>query len=237
MKPGDCVIVHSLQNATQHNEKTGRLLEYSKGAGRWTVELDSQRIIVKPANLRLLSEFMPADGFSFAEFELLTNELLKGLPRARHKLVADGQDEGGFDWRALADLPPCREGGDISWTQTLDVDEATGMPLFLCVVMLHYDGPPKAPGECVVVGARTFRGEPDGMDAMLVLDNAMWKPDNGRPRRPEWILVANRFGKKHYTTIQKQLWLRCVEECVFQDRLAAEESCRHVRPCTLSLCF
>lgn len=68
MKPGDCVIVHSLQNATQHNEKTGRLLEYSKGAGRWTVELDSQRIIVKPANLRLLSEFMPADGFSFAEF-------------------------------------------------------------------------------------------------------------------------------------------------------------------------
>jgi len=242
--PGDFVALHSLQSATQHNGKTGRLIELSHGTGaqphrRWKVELldSGECISVKETNL----EPQRLDADHLAEFRRVTGgqvhpgqcaaEMIAGAEQARQHLVDDGQREGGFDLSDLINLPACQEGWVISWTQTGEVDN--GKVVFVCLVMIQQ--PPPKPGEFrsaesiahLKVGTRKFKGEPDGMDAMLVLDNCMWAPLNGLPRRPAWVLVAHRFGKKNHTTIAQQLWFRCVTECIFQPRSSAKEACDH----------
>jgi hypothetical protein len=58
-----------------------------------------------------------------------------------------------------------------------------------------------------------------------VLDNAMYRPLVGTPRRPEWLLVANRFGQDQFREIQGQMMYRSVFESVFQPASAAAQSC------------
>ena len=240
--PGDCVALHSLPSATQHNGKTGRLIELSHGTGdqprrRWKVELldSGEYISVKETNL----EPLRLDADQSAEFRRVTGgqvdpgqfaeAMIAGAEQARQNLVDDGQREGGFDLSALINLPACNEGWVISWTQTGEMEN--GKMVFLCLVMIQQ--PPPKPGEYrspesfehLKVGVRKFKGEPDGMDATLVLDNCMWAPLNGRPRRPAWVLVAHRFGKKNHATVQQQLWFRCVTECIFQPRSSAQFAC------------
>lgn len=235
---GDYVSLHSLQSATQYNGKNGRLIDFSHGTGRWKVELldSGEHINVKPENMRHTVKLDPAQS---AEFQRVTDGLdlgqfaeamITGAELARQKMVKDGQREGGFDLSALIDLPQCGEGWVISWTQTKEVDD--GKLVFLCLVIIHQPLP--KPGHKyeslestmhLQVGTRKFKGEPDGMDATLVLDNCMWAPLNGLPRRPAWVLVAHRFGKKNHATIQQQLYFRCVTECNLQPRSAAQVAC------------
>jgi hypothetical protein len=52
-KPGDYVMMHSLQSTVHQNGKTGRLLEFSQDIGRWKVEMvdDGTVVSVKPENM------------------------------------------------------------------------------------------------------------------------------------------------------------------------------------------